>query len=160
MRYNLTIDTGENPEQNQTKETKVTTTRTISHMLAELKTRRDMAPAVIEAAHQLRDQGWIYEEIGQALYGTNLRSPSSQGNAFLVRHSERRPDLTITDPVKTLTVYRLLTARVHDNIMGLSEQGVAVKDIAAAAGCSDNAVWHRINGVTSPEIVRFPHLVR
>lgn len=138
----------------------MTTTRTISHMLAELKARRDMAPAVIEAAHQLRDQGWIYEEIRQALYGTKPRNPSSQCNAFLARHSERRPDLTINDPVKTLTVYRLLTARAHDNIMDLREQGVAVKDIAAAAGCSTFAIWHRVSGKSSPETVRFPNLPR
>lgn len=138
----------------------MTTTHTISIMLAELEARRDMAPAVIEAAHRLRDQSWTYEEIGQALYGTHPSNPSSQCNAFLSRHSERRPDLTINDPVNTLTVYRLLTARVHDNITGLGEQGVAVKDIASAAGCTANAVWYRINGVTSPEIVRFPKLPR
>lgn len=138
----------------------MTITHTISHMLAELAARRDIAPAVLEAAHQLRDQGWTYNAIGSVLYGPMRRSRTTQTRNLLTRHPERHPDLTISDPVNTLTVYRLLTARVHDNIMDLREQGVAVKDIAAAAGCSTFAIWHRVSGKSSPETVRFPNLPR
>lgn len=136
------------------------TARPISIMLAELEARRDIAPTVVEAAHRLHDQGWTYNEIGSLLYGHTRRSRTTQTGNLLARHPERHPNLTIADPVNALTVYRLLTARVHDNITGLREQGVAVKDAAAAAGFSANAIWCRVSGRSSPETVRFPNLPR
>lgn len=119
------------------------TRRTVSHMLAELETRRDLGPAVLEAAHTLRDQGWTYRDIGVAIYGPNIRNGSHQARTLLARHPERHPEHTTTDPARTIATYRLLTERADNTIRELYERGVPTHRIANAAGCTASGVRTR-----------------
>lgn len=132
------------------------TTRTVSIMLTELEVRRNLAPAVIEAVHRLRDQGCTYDEIGYLISGPDRRDPSSRILKLLTRYPDRHPGMVIEDPASTLTAYRLLSERAHSNIVGLHRRGVSMRRIAEAAGYSESAISKRLHGRAGTGPLRLP----